>query len=255
MSEQWTPLDKRVRCINCRYLVAIGGNDHQCRNEDGPVAMWMFLADSEPAQTWCEAFQPNEWLGDQIPLPNVTDLTNEQLQAEVVRLTTELRDANTALAPWRHSVDGYHGNVSLSEAGSSTQSASAKEQITKLAPSVEGTFRYATGIPRPLARGLLRDDANTRPRREREHSPSAVSGDQRQAGWQPISTAPKDGTLILLWESGDSNGYIDGRWRSGHWKESRQYKAGGCWWDGVYAVIAERWAPVPSGSSAEQKKE
>ncbi len=76
---------------------------------------------------------------------------------------------------------------------------------------------------------------------------------ESETGWQPIASAPKDGTLILLWESEDSNGYIDGRWLSGHWKKDRQYKAGGCWWDGVYAVIAERWSPLPV--PAEPQKE
>lgn len=62
---KWCPSDKRVRCINCRYLYRLNSAEAQCRNEDGPVAMWMFLDNQEPSQCWCEAFQPQDWLGKQ----------------------------------------------------------------------------------------------------------------------------------------------------------------------------------------------
>jgi hypothetical protein len=65
---EWCPSDKRVRCINCRYLHRHNEDEAQCYNEDGPVAMWMFLADSEPKETWCEAFRPNDWLSNQIEM-------------------------------------------------------------------------------------------------------------------------------------------------------------------------------------------
>lgn len=74
------PSDMRVRCINCAYLEDLGQSEHQCRNEDGPVAMWMFLADSEPKETWCEAFKPNDWMGEQAELP----ITRTALETELL---------------------------------------------------------------------------------------------------------------------------------------------------------------------------
>lgn len=105
----WSPEDKRVRCSNCAYLHSLGDGTHQCRNEEGPVAMWHFLDDQEPSQAWCEGFRPDAALGQQDMLPTLAeefsalqDLFRDyslkvgdqftQQQASIIRLTEE-RDA------------------------------------------------------------------------------------------------------------------------------------------------------------------
>lgn len=85
-AQQWCPSDKRVRCINCAYLHDLGENEHQCRNEDGPVAMWMFLADSEPKETWCEAFKPNDWMAKQGHLPVTRTQVETDLLAALINI-------------------------------------------------------------------------------------------------------------------------------------------------------------------------
>lgn len=81
-------------------------------------------------------------------------------------------------------------------------------------------------------------------------------------GWQPIETAPKDGTKIDLWMiAGD--GYNEGRVTDAYWVEaSRDYeyafdghKAVSCWWapnqwyDGADGPmrndVASHWMPLP----------
>jgi hypothetical protein len=45
--------------------------------------------------------------------------------------------------------------------------------------------------------------------------------------WRPISTAPKDGTRVLLWspDATIDNPYI------GHWVDREDYPDGGAWWE------------------------
>ena len=54
-----------------------------------------------------------------------------------------------------------------------------------------------------------------------------------QDGWQPIETAPKDGTLVLLVKAGDSDWPMRcRRWVDGHWR-------------GQDADNATHWRPLP----------
>jgi len=90
----WSPEDKRVRCFNCRFLHDFGDTTHQCRNENGPVAMWHFLDDQEPKECWCEAFQPDDWLEKQGDMfPTLADELASALQANkrLVELNAELQ--------------------------------------------------------------------------------------------------------------------------------------------------------------------
>jgi len=64
--------------------------------------------------------------------------------------------------------------------------------------------------------------------------------------WQPIATAPKDGTPILLLEPPE----LTGRTTYGHivvgmWRQSRLIVAGGYWFDGEYSIAASHWMPLP----------
>lgn len=56
--------------------------------------------------------------------------------------------------------------------------------------------------------------------------------------WQPIETAPKDGTWILTWTQGihhDCSPYLVLRWNKGEWC----YEAGHDWYDPTH------WTPLP----------
>jgi hypothetical protein len=63
-----------------------------------------------------------------------------------------------------------------------------------------------------------------------------------QSGWQPIETAPKDGTIVLGWEP-----------RAAKWKIkfiAFQYMSGtGFWFNAAAsgAVKATHWMPLPEG--------
>jgi len=56
-------------------------------------------------------------------------------------------------------------------------------------------------------------------------------------GWRTIDSAPKDGSIILLW---------NGLWHSigefGYFGENRDAK----WFDGHYYIDATHWMPLPN---------
>jgi hypothetical protein len=69
--------------------------------------------------------------------------------------------------------------------------------------------------------------------------------------WQPIDTAPKDGTLVLLWEDHEDEPFI-GCWRiyanGGKWVASTtHYDTDGdaCVIDRIYSDGVSHWAPIP----------
>ncbi len=67
--------------------------------------------------------------------------------------------------------------------------------------------------------------------------------------WLPIETAPKDGTVLLLWEGIDAFAVIGHRF--GHWQEDTYYRQGGYWSNGVgRVVIATHWMPLPEPPAA-----
>lgn len=59
--------------------------------------------------------------------------------------------------------------------------------------------------------------------------------------WQPIETAPKDGTLLLLWLEDEHRPIV------GHWGQPMLLAP--CaeqWTDGVYALAeVSAWLPIP----------
>ena len=60
-------------------------------------------------------------------------------------------------------------------------------------------------------------------------------------GWQPISTAPKDGTLVLLGRADDRDWPLRcRRWENGHWR-------------GHDADDATHWMPLPAAPPAGQE--
>lgn len=60
---------------------------------------------------------------------------------------------------------------------------------------------------------------------------------EREYGWQPIETAPKDGTWVLLAED---NEVFAGHWAEGEW---RDYGDIGC--NGITEVQPRLWMPLP----------
>lgn len=75
------------------------------------------------------------------------------------------------------------------------------------------------------------------------------------AGWQPIETAPKDGTTIL--------GYYYGKILMAHWEADGSENRGGepAWIDGSFDKYEEffvypltHWMPLPSAPAAEKQE-
>ncbi len=84
--------------------------------------------------------------------------------------------------------------------------------------------------------------------------PSAVSGDQRQAGWQPIASAPRNMTSVLVFDA-DWCG-TGPKWTVSHWQPERPTQPP---IEQSFPGVsnATHWMPLPappSGSSAEQEK-
>jgi hypothetical protein len=54
-----------------------------------------------------------------------------------------------------------------------------------------------------------------------------ASATVRESGWQPIATAPKDGTLIMLWNEAATEPllgrFMDGYWRNNHYGNREAY--------------------------------
>lgn len=77
--------------------------------------------------------------------------------------------------------------------------------------------------------------------------------------WQPIETAPKDGTLLLLWEQYESEPFI-GSWYAfrSEWEASRtHYDTDGNAYviDRVYSPGVTHWMPLPAAPAATTGKE
>ena len=67
-------------------------------------------------------------------------------------------------------------------------------------------------------------------------------------GWQPIATAPKDGTRLLLCDSDDA-GQID----IGYWSTSSWVATGGAWIiyenrSDTVELTPTHWQPLPDGN-------
>ena len=80
-----------------------------------------------------------------------------------------------------------------------------------------------------------------------------LDGSEAQ-GWQPIESAPKDGTPLLLSEPGELLGYTIPHFTAGFWSPSRGYRAKGFWQD-IYRdliVTPTHWMllPAPQRESA-----
>jgi hypothetical protein len=73
-----------------------------------------------------------------------------------------------------------------------------------------------------------------------------------QTGWQPIETAPKDGTPVWLVEDGASMGVIIAHQFVGAWVPSRKLTAGGFWLHVYRNLIGHptHWMRLPDTPSA-----
>lgn len=68
--------------------------------------------------------------------------------------------------------------------------------------------------------------------------------------WLPISTAPKDGTSVLLWERWSTNPFV-GSFYGGSWSASKEHVDAAGGWDGGVVVdkidshLITHWQPLP----------
>lgn len=72
--------------------------------------------------------------------------------------------------------------------------------------------------------------------------------------WQPIATAPKDGTRVLLAEPGYLTGMPVHNLVTGWWCPSAHYFEGGSWCDDRHIsenVLATHWMPLPEPPAGE----
>lgn len=68
---------------------------------------------------------------------------------------------------------------------------------------------------------------------------------ETDTAWQPIETAPRDGTLIIGWEPGDVPRVCWPYWRTdqeGLWRYSDAFH-------GSYAITPTHWMPLPDPPS------
>lgn len=71
------------------------------------------------------------------------------------------------------------------------------------------------------------------------------------AGWEPIATAPKDGTYLLLWEQYSTHPFV-GYWGFGSWSASHEHVDAEGGWDGANVVdsisqdLITHWMPLPA---------
>lgn len=66
-------------------------------------------------------------------------------------------------------------------------------------------------------------------------------------GWQPIETAPKDGTWVLLYEPSSANGVRPGVVLQASWVPHRAYSGGGFWRSPlarIATVLPLCWMPL-----------
>jgi hypothetical protein len=107
-------------------------------------------------------------------------------------------------------------------------------RLLKAALDVQETYRF--GDP-PLYRHLL-----TTFNIERLIE-LAIAEEREACGWQPIETAPKDGTVIDLWCGGER--YADCQWYKNEWREYRYDD-----FDSLALLPVERlpthWMPLPT---------
>ena len=73
-----------------------------------------------------------------------------------------------------------------------------------------------------------------------------------QPQWQPIETAPKDGTRIMLWEQYSDVPFVGWWMAGGHWTVSHEHVDAKGGWEG--AIVVDRieqkfithWMPLPT---------
>jgi len=84
-----------------------------------------------------------------------------------------------------------------------------------------------------------------------EHYAAGVRAGMGQSQWQPIDSAPKDGTWILIWEQYGENPFV-GYWGSGRWNASHEHVDAEGGWDGAVVVdaitqdLVSHWMPLPA---------
>lgn len=73
--------------------------------------------------------------------------------------------------------------------------------------------------------------------------------------WEPIETAPKDGSSLLLWEQYSTSPFV-GYWHGDNWHVSHEHVDAEGGWDGAYVVDKlsmpiTHWAQLPPPPEAE----
>ena len=80
---------------------------------------------------------------------------------------------------------------------------------------------------------------------------------RKDAGWRPIETAPKDGTLLLLWEEYDTEPFVGSYGLDGVWYASTTYyntDGDACVVDTVCSDAVTHWMPLPPPPDAAKEK-
>lgn len=90
---------------------------------------------------------------------------------------------------------------------------------------------------------------------ENKNQTNEIQNDMKQE-WQPISTAPKDGYSILLWEKHSTSPFV-GYWiahhsrGAGRWSASHEHVDAEGGWDGAVVIdkldqsLISHWMPLP----------
>jgi Lar family restriction alleviation protein len=73
---------------------------------------------------------------------------------------------------------------------------------------------------------------------------AVISWNRRASGWQPISTAPRDGTEVLLWFSGPETATPHGR-KIGRWSGRVHGFPWNCGASSFPADAPTHWQPLP----------
>jgi len=140
--------------------------------------------------------------------------------------------------------------------------AEVMEELKRHIAAIDGVAEAQLQCRRPVAARLLYD-ANmgicglfNDLLKRAEESSHALARVQEERQWQPIETAPKDGTTVLLWWRSEFAGDVVDWWACGEWKVFGDgskgwigesfYTSEPDFWTRLIAARPTHWMPLPS---------